>query len=1026
MFSKNRICIACLGLIVTVLAFNEIKVKAQTTSPENAPTAPSQPVELKFSFGPRPIPGYTQVQADAAYSAERGYGFDLGSKVAVVDRGGDDPLKAGHAIGQNGKPFFFSAKLSPGAYRVTVVLGDAGGESTTTVKSETRRLMLEAIHSAAGQFQTRTFLIHLRVPQIPGGGEVKLKPRERDPILYVQWDENTQIPFTELDWDEKLTLELSGDKAALCSLEITNAENPITVYLIGDSTVTDQMMEPWGAWGQMLPRWFKPPVLVANYAESGETTASFIGERRWQKLLSEIHSGDYVLMQFGINDRRLPVDQFKQYFERFINETKQHGATPVLVTSQNLRRLDENGKAVQTLAGYPDAMRQAAKEKNAALIDLNAMSMSFYEALGPENLPKAFVDGTHQNNYGSYELAKCVVNGIVENKLPFAQYIADDWKPFDPAHPDAIAEFKLPADPQLDPARPGGPGATNGQGPMAGSAVRRGAATSGTAQTVSTPADQPPANEAAPAKEPASAEEPAQTKEPSPATPVIPTIFIAGDSTAQPGNPNAIGWGKPFADLFDPAKVKIVNCARGGRSSRTFISDGSWENIISQVKAHDYVLIQFGHNDGGPINGPATARGSLPGLGDETQEIDNVLTNEHETVHTFGWYMRKMIKETKDKDATPILLSLTVRNIWKDGKVERGSGKYALWTQDLAKAENVAFIDLTNIVADKYEEMGKEAVKPLFPRDHTHTGASGAEKNAQNVVGGVKALHEYAIINTLSAAGRAIDVAPAKYAMPAKHPSARGKPMEEMLRHLDLPAPADPSLPSLFLIGDSTVRNGRGDGINGQWGWGDPLAVYFDPAKVNLVNRAVGGTGARTFINIGYWDLVLSMLKPGDIVVIQFGTNDNGPTGPLRGTGEETEDRQTPGGKTETVHTYGWYLRKYIADAKAKGATPIVCTLVPRNIWEEGKIARAKDRHADWARAVAKDQNVPLLDLYEAIARRYDELGQEKVTQIFADQRVHTTRDGAELNAQCVLAEMRAIAGDPLAKFMRSKPAANW
>ena len=161
---------------------------------------------------------------------------------------------------------------------MTVVLGDAAGESTTTVKSETRRLMLEAIHTATGQFQTRTFLVHLRVPQIPGGGTVALKPRERDPILYVQWDENTRMPFTELDWDEKLTLEFSGDEAALCSVQIAKAENPITVYLIGDSTVTDQMMEPWGAWGQMLPRWFKPPVLIANYAESGETTASFIGE----------------------------------------------------------------------------------------------------------------------------------------------------------------------------------------------------------------------------------------------------------------------------------------------------------------------------------------------------------------------------------------------------------------------------------------------------------------------------------------------------------------------------------------------------------------------------------------------------------------------------------------------------------------------------------------------------------------------------------------------------------------------------
>ena len=114
---------------------------------------------------------------------------------------------------------------------------------------------------------------------------------------------------------------------------------------------------------------------------------------------------------------------------------------------------------------------------------------------------------------------------------------------------------------------------------------------------------------------------------------------------------------------------------------------------------------------------------------------------------------------------------------------------------------------------------------------------------------------------------------------------------EAFLRWLNLPGIADSELTSLFLIGDSTVRNGRGDAVDGQWGWGDPLTAYFDPAKINVVNRAVGGTGARTFIQQGYWEMVLAMLKPGDIVIMQFGHNDNGRTGPLRGTGEETEDR---------------------------------------------------------------------------------------------------------------------------------------
>jgi len=409
--------------------------------------------DIRFCFGQN-LSGYTLVSPSDVYTSDRGYGFDLGSN------------------GSGDKPFFFSTVLAPGEYSVTITLGDDRAETIATVKSETRRLMLQSIHVPAGQTKSFTFLVHIRVPSIPGGGEVALKARERDPILFLQWDQNRQITFKELDWDEKLTLEFSDKNPALRSIEITDAVNPITVYLIGDSTVTDQMMEPWAAWGQMLPRFLVPPVVVANYAESGETTASFIGEKRWPKLLSEIHPGDYVLMQFGINDQRMPVERFKQYFIQFIDDTRKHGATPVLVTSQNLRRLDADGKAVQTLRGFPDAMRDAAKEQNVALIDLNAMSMKLYESLGPAKLPRMFVDGTHQNDYGAYELAKCVVNGIVGDQLPIAKYVVSDWKPFDPAQPDSMEAFDLPPDPQLDPARPGGPGAPNGQGPMAGAPPR--------------------------------------------------------------------------------------------------------------------------------------------------------------------------------------------------------------------------------------------------------------------------------------------------------------------------------------------------------------------------------------------------------------------------------------------------------------------------------------------------------------------------------------------------------------------------
>ncbi len=223
--------------------------------------------------------------------------------------------------------------------------------------------------------------------------------------------------------------------------------------------------------------------------------------------------------------------------------------------------------------------------------------------------------------------------------------------------------------------------------------------------------------------------------------PKLPTIFVAGDSTANNHTNGALGWGDPFISYFDATKVNVVNRARGGRSSRTFITEGLWDKVLGEMKKGDFVLIQFGHNDGGAVNDASRARGSLPGLGEETQEIDNQVTKQHEVVHTFGWYMRKMIADVKARGATPIVLSLTVRNIWKDGKVERGSGHFAEWAQEIAKSQHVAFIDVTKIIADEYERRGEEKVKELFGPDHTHTSPAGAELNAALTVAGIKALN---------------------------------------------------------------------------------------------------------------------------------------------------------------------------------------------------------------------------------------------------------------------------------------------
>jgi lysophospholipase L1-like esterase len=487
---------------------------------------------------------------------------------------------------------------------------------------------------------------------------------------------------------------------------------------------------------------------------------------------------------------------------------------------------------------------------------------------------------------------------------------------------------------------------------------------------------------------------------PASAPATVPTLFIAGDSTAAINSSTQQGWGVHFQDYFDPAKLKIVNAARSGLSSRTFITSGAWDALLARVQPNDFVVIQFGHNDNGPVDA-FRYRGTMASLGEETQEAHNAAPpqGQPETVHTFGWYMRKMVNDVKAKNANPIVVSMTVRGEWTDGKIERGFGDYARLAVELGKQQGVRTMDLTNIVADEYQEMDPGKVRALFSSDTTHTSRAGADINARAVISGIKALHEYALINALSPQGRAIDVGPAQYALPPKLAVPRGQSPEVFNRWLNLPDVPDPKLPTIFLIGDSTVRNGRGDGVDGQWGWGDPLAVYFDAAKVNLVNRAVGGTTAGSFYN-SRWAAVRDLLKPGDVVLMQFGTN---------------SEAQQP--FTDNLH-------KYIADCRARQVTPILCTLVPRNTWSNGKLART-DPHIAWATAVAKDEKVQLLDLNNLIADRYDQIGREATTALF-ESGPHTNRAGAEFTARIVAAALKSLPETPLGKYQREEPAANW
>ncbi len=236
-----------------------------------------------------------------------------------------------------------------------------------------------------------------------------------------------------------------------------------------------------------------------------------------------------------------------------------------------------------------------------------------------------------------------------------------------------------------------------------------------------------------------------------------------------------------------------------------------------------------------------------------------------------------------------------------------------------------------------------------------------------------------------------------------------------------------PLKPTLYIIGDSTVKNGRGDGSDGLWGWGDFLSEHFDTARITVENHAIGGRSSRTFQTEGRWAGILDGLAPGDFVMMQFGHNDGGSfntgraRGTLEGTGEETEEVvMERDSSLETVHTYGWYMRNYIADAMEAGATPIVLSPVPRNMWDdEGKVIRASDSYGKWAREIAGQEGAFFVDLNGIVAAKYDEMGAEKVgSELFLTDHTHTNLTGARMNAEAVIEGIQMLGDCPLNRFL--------
>ncbi len=411
----------------------------------------------KFDFGSGAVaPGFVQVAPETVYSKERGYGFEPGSKLESIDRGGD-PVNGDFITAD--VPFHFSARVPrEGNYRFTVTLGDSAGESVTTIKAELRRLMAEKVQTTREKHEKVSFVVNTRTPAIApvdtiAAGVVRLKaPRE---TVQEAWA-----------WDDAITLEFSNRRPAVCAVEIEPVNVP-TLFLLGDSTVCDQSKEPYNSWGQMITRWFKPVIAVANHGESGETYRDSLSRRRLDKILSLMQPGDWLIMQFGHNDQKQiamksggPFTTYQEEIKKHVAGVRARGGVPILVSPMERRGFDEHGRAQSSLIEYADAARVSARELGVAFIDLNAMSKRLYEALGPDKsalaiaAPGGNVDNTHHNNFGSYELAKCIVQAIRDQKLPLAAVIVSEFTGFDPAHPDSPETFAVPASGDFTNQRP--------------------------------------------------------------------------------------------------------------------------------------------------------------------------------------------------------------------------------------------------------------------------------------------------------------------------------------------------------------------------------------------------------------------------------------------------------------------------------------------------------------------------------------------------------------------------------------------
>ena len=348
------------------------------------------------------------------------------------------------------RPQHFAVQVPDGNYRVTLTLGSPERAAETVVRAENRRLMLERVTTKKREQRQISFCVNKRTPYINKGMNVKIKDRERD---YKTWNDSLDLEFAASPAVTRIVIEPD-----------TTAQ---TVYLCGNSTVTDQPYDPYCSWGQMLPCWFDDKVCISNHAESGLTARTFIASNRLEQVCSHLRAGDIVICEFGHNDEKehRPGDGAWYHYiynlKIFIDRVRQCGADIIFCTPTQRRFFEDDGKTIRSTHGeFPAAMRSIAERENVPCIDLTSMTTTFYQALGAEGSKKSLVhysagtfrgqsstlaDNTHFNPYGAYEVAKMVIEGMHNISIPsinnLLSHLRTEWTYFDVSKPDSPASF---------------------------------------------------------------------------------------------------------------------------------------------------------------------------------------------------------------------------------------------------------------------------------------------------------------------------------------------------------------------------------------------------------------------------------------------------------------------------------------------------------------------------------------------------------------------------------------------------------